>query len=81
MYEDIYELTKSMRVLLCMHNMCAIDPNSAKGTDDLTGLCGLNHGDVETALGELVNFGYVVRKDHIYYLSGLGISVVRSVYT
>jgi len=64
-----------------MHNMCAVNPDSATKSDALTGLCGLDHGDVEAALGELVNFGYVVRKDHIYYLSSLGISVVRSVYT
>ena len=33
------------------------------------------------ALEELVSYGYVVRKELLYYLSNLGISVVRSVYT
>jgi predicted transcriptional regulator len=78
---DVYELTPSMRVLLCMHNMSAIDANSAKKTEDLTCYCNMGYNDLEKALCELVDFGYIVKKDHIYYLSSLGISVVRGVYT
>jgi predicted transcriptional regulator len=61
--------------------MSAVDPNSAKRVDELVGLSGMSEKELEKALGELVSFGYVIRKDHIYYLSSLGISVVRSVYT
>ncbi|MGA2574272.1 MAG: hypothetical protein ABSF36_08785 [Candidatus Methanomethylicaceae archaeon] len=78
---DIYELTPSMRVLLCMHNMSAVDANNAKKAEDLTGHCDMDYNDLEKALCELVDFGYIVKKDHIYYLSSLGISVVRSVFT
>lgn len=78
---DVYEMTPSMRLLLTMHSMSAVDPNSAKRVDELVGLSGMSEKELEKALGELVSFGYVIRKDHIYYLSSLGISVVRSVYT
>jgi predicted transcriptional regulator len=70
-----------MRVLLCMHNMSAVDANNAKKAEDLTGHCDMDYNDLEKALCELVDFGYIVKKDHIYYLSSLGISVVRSVFT
>ena len=78
---DIYELSPSMRVLLCMHNLCAVDQKSAKKAEDLTTLCNLESNDMEKALSELVSFGYIIKKDYIYYLSSLGITVVRSVYT
>ena len=78
---DVYELTSSMRVLLCMHNMSAVGLNSAKRIEDLTEVCGLSYADLEKALKELTDFGYVIKGEHIYYLSSLGITVVRSVYT
>ena len=78
---DVYELTPSMRLLLTMHSVSAVDPNSAKNMEELIGMSNMSDKDLEKALSELVSFGYVIRKDHIYYLSSLGISVVRSVYT
>jgi len=78
---DVYELTPSMRLLLTMHNVSAVDPNSAKNMEELISMSNMSDKDLEKALGELVSFGYVIKKDHIYYLSSLGISVVRSVYT
>jgi pyruvate/2-oxoacid:ferredoxin oxidoreductase alpha subunit len=37
--------------------------------------------EVNRALDELVSYGYVEKTDSTYYLSRLGISVIRSVYT
>ncbi|MDD1766294.1 MAG: hypothetical protein LUQ00_00035 [Candidatus Methanomethyliaceae archaeon] len=78
---DVYEMTPSMRLLLTMHSVSAVDPNSAKRVEELIGFSGMSDKELEKALGELVSFGYVIKKDQIYYLSSLGISVVRSVYT
>jgi predicted transcriptional regulator len=78
---DVYELTPSMRLLLTMHSVSAVDPKSAKNIEELISMSNMSDKDLEKALSELVSFGYVIRKDHIYYLSSLGISVVRSVYT
>jgi predicted transcriptional regulator len=64
-----------------MHSVSAVDPISAKRVEELIGLSNMSDKDLEKALGELVSFGYVIKKDQIYYLSSLGISVVRSIYT
>ena len=78
---DIYELTPSMRLLLTMHNISAVSTESAKRLDDLRGFSDLKNHELREALRELLSHGYVVEREGAYYLSSLGISVVRSVYT
>ncbi|MDH5811775.1 MAG: hypothetical protein QXO54_05510 [Candidatus Methanomethylicaceae archaeon] len=78
---DIYELTPSMRLLLTMHNISAVSTDSAKKIDDLRSFSDLQNDELREALRELLSHGYVVERDGTYYLSSLGISVVRSVYT
>ena len=78
---DIYELTPSMRLLLTMHNISAVNTDSAKRMEDLRPLSDLKNDELREALRELLSHGYVVERDGMYYLSSLGISVVRSVYT
>ncbi|MCX8181708.1 MAG: hypothetical protein N3D12_01185 [Candidatus Methanomethyliaceae archaeon] len=78
---DIYELTPSMRLLLTMHNISAVNTDSAKRIDDLRSFSNLHNEELREALRELLSHGYVVERDGTYYLSSLGISVVRSVYT
>ena len=78
---DVYELTPSMRLLLTMHNISAVNTDSAKMLDDLRYFSDLHNDELRVALSELLSHGYVVERDGAYYLSSLGISVVRSIYT
>lgn len=78
---DVYELTSSMKLLLTMHHASAINLGSAKNLEELNMIADIPQGDMRGALEELVTYGYVVRSDKLYYLSNLGICVVRSVYT
>ncbi len=78
---DIYELTPSMRLLLTMHSISAVNTDSAKRLDDLRSFCDLHTDELQQAVKELLSHGYIVERDGAYYLSSLGISVVRSVYT
>lgn len=78
---DIYELTPSMRLLMTMHHASAVDIGSAKKVEELNLISDMPKNEVAGALDELVSYGYVVRKDSLYYLTNLGICVVRSVYT
>lgn len=70
-----------MRLLLTMHNISAVSTDSAKKIDDLRSFSDLQNDELREALRELLSHGYVVERDGTYYLSSLGISVVRSVYT
>jgi predicted transcriptional regulator len=70
-----------MKLLIAMHNMSSIDQPSALNFNELTGVSGMSYDDLVKALNELVCYGYVVKSDSAYYLSRLGISVIRSVYT
>lgn len=78
---DVYELAPSMRLLIAMHNSSSVDRDSALNAGDLTGVSGMSGDELNRALAELVSYGYVEKTDSTYYLSRLGISVIRSVYT
>ncbi len=78
---NVYELPPSMRLLMVMHSMSAVSNDSAKGSEELATICGMSGGELDSALRELIQYGYVLQSDHLYYLSSLGICVVRSVYT
>jgi predicted transcriptional regulator len=78
---DVYEVAPSMKLLIAMHNMSSVDQLSAMNFNELTGVSGMSYDDLSKALNELVCYGYVVKSDSTYYLSRLGISVIRSVYT
>lgn len=78
---DVYDLTPSMKLLLTMHHASAVDIGSAKKVEELNMISDIPKSEMAGALEELVSYGYVVRKEMLYYLSNLGISVVRSVYT
>ncbi|MGQ9759628.1 MAG: hypothetical protein ACUVQ5_03530 [Candidatus Methanomethylicaceae archaeon] len=78
---DIYELTQSMRLLLIMHSISAVSSDSAKRIDDLISFSDIHGNQLQEALKELLSHGYILEKNGAYYLSSLGISVVRSVYT
>jgi hypothetical protein len=78
---DVYELAPSMKLLIAMHNMSSVDQPSALNVNELTGVSGMSNEELNKALDELVCYGYVVKSDSTYYLSRLGISVIRSVYT
>jgi|GEM_PF-844692 len=81
MMKDVYELSPSMRVLILLHNISAVDYSSAKRVEDIDGLSGMSEQELQNALDELASYGYVLRRDGLYYLSGLGISIIRSIYT
>jgi|APFre7841882590_1041340.scaffolds.fasta_scaffold236114_2 predicted transcriptional regulator len=78
---DVYELAPSMKLLIAMHNMSCITQASALNMTDLKGVSGFSGEEVNKAIEELVCYGYVEKSDSTYYLSRLGISVIRSVYT
>lgn len=78
---DIYEIAPSMRLLITMHNASVVDAGSAKNAEELNSLLNLPKGELTKALDELVAYGYVELSSLGYYLTKLGISVIRSVYT
>ena len=78
---DVYEIAPSMKLLITMHNMSSTNQPSALNFNELTGVSGMSYDELLKALNELVCYGYVVKSGSTYYLSRLGISVIRSVYT
>lgn len=78
---NIYEIAPSMRVLIILHNVSAINVKSAKKIDELRNICHLNEDELCFAIRELLNQGYICEHEGAYYLNSLGISVVRSIYT
>lgn len=79
--EDIYELAPSMRLLIAMHNVSSIDPATAKSIEELRVASGMSDQELQRAIDELITYGYVECRGTTYYLSRLGICVIRSVYT
>lgn len=78
---DIYEITPSMRLLLAMHNLSAVSSEFAKRIEDLRAFSDLRDNELEGAVRELLSHGYIHERGGMYYLSSLGISIVRSIYT
>ena len=78
---DIYELAPSMRLLIAMHNISSVDPTTAKSLDELKIASGMSEPELQNAVRELLSYGYVESLGAAYYLSRLGICVIRSVYT
>lgn len=78
---NVYEIAPSMRVLIVLHNLCAINVKSAKKMEELKQVCCMNEEELYFAIRELLVHGYICECDGAYYLNSLGISVVRSVYT
>lgn len=78
---DIYELAPSMRLLIAMHNISSVDPTNAKRLDELRIASGMSDPELQNAMNELLSYGYVESRGTAYYLSRLGICVIRSVYT
>ncbi|MDI9644800.1 MAG: hypothetical protein QFX35_06240 [Candidatus Verstraetearchaeota archaeon] len=79
--EDVYELAPSMRLLIAMHNTSSIDPATAKSLEELKLASGIPDQEIRRAIDELMTYGYVECRGTTYYLSRLGICVIRSVYT
>lgn len=70
-----------MRLLIAMHNISSVDPTSAMSLDDLKIASGMSDPELQSAIRELLSYGYVESKGTAYYLSRLGICIIRSVYT
>ncbi|NHV46014.1 MAG: hypothetical protein HA493_05225 [Candidatus Verstraetearchaeota archaeon] len=77
----MYEISSSMRLLIMLHNMSAICPEAAKSFDEIKCNCCIDEKELYSAIRELLNYGYIIEKNGYYYLSTLGISVVRSIFT
>lgn len=78
---DIYELAPSMKLLIAMHNISSVDPTTAKNLEELKVASGMSEIELQRAISELLSYGYVESRGTAYYLSRLGICVIRSVYT
>lgn len=70
-----------MRLLIAMHNISSVDPVTAKSLDELRIASGMSEQELQNAVRELLSYGYVESKGTAYYLSRLGICVIRSIYT
>ncbi|MCC6013100.1 MAG: hypothetical protein LM593_01890 [Candidatus Verstraetearchaeota archaeon] len=77
----VYEISSSMQLLITLHNMSAVRPESAKSFDEIKCNCCIDEKELYLAIRELINYGYIIEKNGLYYLSSLGISVVRSIFT
>lgn len=78
---NVYEIAPSMRVLIILHNLSAINATSAKRMEELKPICCMNEEELYFAIRDLLTHGYICECNGAYYLNSLGISVVRSVYT
>ncbi|MEN3054220.1 MAG: hypothetical protein ABC559_02370 [Candidatus Methanosuratincola petrocarbonis] len=74
-------MAPSMRLLIAMHNISSVDPVTAKSLDELRIASGMSEQELQNAVRELLSYGYVESKGTAYYLSRLGICVIRSIYT
>lgn len=70
-----------MRVLIILHNLCAINERNAKRIEELKPICCMSEEELNFAIKELLIHGYICEYNGAYYLNSLGSSVVRSIYT
>ena len=70
-----------MRLLIMLHNISATRPETAKSFDEIKCICCIDEKELYLAIKELLDYGYIIENNGYYYLSSLGISVVRSIFT
>jgi len=79
-------LPLSERLLLILHNLCAINPEKAKKTGELASILQVDAGQIDSILGKQESEGYTKSftdegGSKRYYLTGTGIIKVCSLFT
>jgi len=79
-------LPLSEKLLLTLHNLCAIHPEKAKKTNELAQILQVDIGQIDSILGKQESEGYAKsfmdeEGNKRYYLTGTGIIKVCSLFT
>jgi len=70
------------RILLALHNLCAVSTELAKTSEELAQTTGMDLNQLEALLKELVSNGYIAcSSEKRYYITGTGIIRVCSAFT
>lgn len=74
------------RILLALHNLCAVRTEFAKTSEELSQNVGIDINQLQTLLKELVSNGYIAcfsdsAGEKRYYITGNGIIRVCSAFT
>ena len=77
----MYRLTPTMRVLLTLHNFSAVDELRARDIEEIAREINLEIKHVEEVVKQLLEMGYVCRKNGRIYLTPLGILKILSLFS
>ena len=72
---------KSFRVLITLHNLAAINEESARTIEDLVTFLNLDRNPILEILNSLIREGLVSQVDGRYYLNYLGTLRILTTYT
>jgi predicted transcriptional regulator len=79
--DPIYQIDPGFQVLTLLYNLSAVDKSSAKPVEELERFSKMDKSEIADVLRKLAEDGYVSAIDNSFYLTNLGVVVVRSLFT